>query len=103
MSTALTDSNIVLITWAGMALVGIGLLAWLFRSLGGDVRMLASGLLISQPTGIALVTFSAVWLYPCAVAFRHQDWAQFRGAAILFAVFLVPGCLSLWLSSRKRP
>jgi len=101
--TALTDSNIVLITWAGMALVGIGLLAWLFRSLGGDVRMLTSDLLISKPTGIALATFSAVWLYPCATAYRQHDWAQFRGAAILFAVFLVPGCLSIWLSSRNRP
>jgi hypothetical protein len=100
--TALVDSNVVLITWAGMALVGIGLVSWLFHSMRGDVRMLTTGLLISQPTGIALATFSAVWLYPCALAYRHQDWAQFRGAAIMFLVFLAPGCLSIWLSSRKH-
>jgi hypothetical protein len=102
MGTALIDSDIVLITWGGMALVGIGLLSWLFRSLRGNVQMLASDRLIAKPTGMALAIFSPVWLYPFAVAIRHHDWVQSRGAMIMFLVFLVPGCLSIWLSERKR-
>jgi hypothetical protein len=102
LGTALIDSDIVLITWGGMALVGIGLLSGLFRSLRGDVQMFASGRLIVKPTGIALAMFSPVWLYPCAVAIRHQDWIQLRGATIMFLIFLVPGCMSIWLSDRKR-
>jgi hypothetical protein len=100
--TALVDSNIVLIAWGGMALVGIGLLSWLFRSLRGNVQMLTTERLGGGPAGFALVIFSPVWLYPCAVAIRHQDWVQFRVAMIMFLVFMVPGCLSIWLSGRKR-
>ncbi len=100
--TALVNSDVVLITWAGMALVGIGLLAGLFRSLRGNLQMLATGRVVVKPTGIALAMFAPVWLYPCAIAAHRQDWAQFRGAAIMFLIFLVPGCLSVWLSDRKR-
>lgn len=102
MGTTLVDSDIVLITWGGMALVGIGLLSALFRSLRGNLQMLTTDRLISRPTGIALVILSPVWLYPSAIAAHRQDWAQFRGAAIMFLIFLVPGCLGIWLSDRKR-
>jgi hypothetical protein len=102
LGTALADSDVVLITWGGMALVGIGLLAGLFRSLHGNLQMLATGRLVVKPTGIALAMFSPVWLYPCAIAAHRQDWGQFRGAMIMFLIFLVPGGLGIWLSDRKR-
>ena len=99
---ALIDSSLILVTWLGLAFVGIGIISWLFQSTGGSSSAVQNQSISLLPTGIVFIIFSVIWLYVSVSSSFSNDPARLEGGAILFLLFLIPGIVAIRLSSRQR-
>jgi hypothetical protein len=90
-----------MVSWIGIAFVGIGIVSWLFQDAEHGSGARANQHISLKPTGILFILFSLIWLYPGILAVFHQDQKQLEGSAILFLIFLVIGIIAIRLSDRR--
>lgn len=103
LGSAFIDSSLLLVSWLGIAFVGIGIVTWLFQDTDETSRSLEIQNISLKPTGIVFILFSLVWLYTGILAIVQQNQERLEGSAVLFLVFLVIGIIAIRLSERRSP